>query len=74
MAKQNGSRKIGHNRDRSQSMKRYNLEMRWERNKKRRIATDARRQLAIFDRHQRMGIKGYSMRRIMRSTAHASAN
>lgn len=42
MAKQNGSRKIGHNKTRSQSMKRYNLEMRWERNKKRRIASAER--------------------------------
>ena len=72
MAKQNKGRKVGHNKDRSISMKRYNMEMRWERNKKRRIATDARRQEAIRARHLRKGIKGYSLRRILRSAAHGA--
>ena len=65
-------RKIGHNKSRSLAMARYRSELRWERNKARKIETNQRREVAARAKHRRKNTLGYRARQIARNKAIAA--
>lgn len=73
MSKQNGSRKVGHNKRKPCHIA-YTQQMRWERNKRRRIAKEEQRQAAFAATaaHRRLLRKRGALNRITRRLSAAT--